>query len=218
MVRKRDLEQAIRRITAHPSPKTYLEQYTIPSEVAAEILYLAAYTYNDIIGKTVVDLGCGTGGLAIAAALLGAREAVGIEIDKIAIKEATKNAERLGVKTETDWIIGDIEAIRGNFDTVLQNPPFGVQRKRADRKFLEKALQIGRHVYSLHKAVTAIKEKGGFLSRFIQENGGEIKAIYTLKMSIPYMFHFHHKRKHTFAVNLYIIEKKDAQLKKEKVY
>jgi putative methylase len=210
LVRKRDLEQAISRITAHPSPKTYLEQYTIPPEIAAEILYLAAYTYNDIIEKTVIDLGCGTGRLAIAAALLGARKTLGIEIDKIAIKEATRNAERLGVKTKTDWIIGDIEAIRGSFDTVLQNPPFGVQKKRADRKFLKKALQIGRHVYSLHKAVDTIKEKGDFLKKFIQDNGGEIKAVYTLKMSIPYMFHFHQKPKHTFAVNLYIIEKKDA--------
>ncbi|MEM2102984.1 MAG: 50S ribosomal protein L11 methyltransferase, partial [Candidatus Bathyarchaeia archaeon] len=105
LVRKRDLEQAIMRITVHPSPKAYLEQYMIPSETAAEILYLAAYTYDDVIGKTVIDLGCGTGRLAIAAALLGARNAVGVDIDKIAIKEAMKNAERLGVKTKIDWIV-----------------------------------------------------------------------------------------------------------------
>jgi len=69
LVRKLDLEKAISKIKPHPTPKAYLEQYTLPSETAAEILYIAAYTYNDIIDKTIADLGCGTGRLAIGSAL-----------------------------------------------------------------------------------------------------------------------------------------------------
>ena len=67
LVRKRELERALSEIEAHPLPNAYLEQYTTPSNVAAETLYLAAYVYDDIIGKTVVELGCGTGRLAIGA-------------------------------------------------------------------------------------------------------------------------------------------------------
>ena len=151
LVRKLDLEKAVFEIRPHPAPKAYLEQYTIPPEVAAEILYIAAYIYDDIIGKTVIDLGCGTGRLAIGAALLGAKEAIGVDIDKSSVKLAQKNAEKLGVEEKTLWIIADIDAIRGSFNTVLQNPPFGVQRRRADRKFIKKSLELGDKIYSLHK-------------------------------------------------------------------
>lgn len=219
LVRKLDLELAIAEILPHPSPKVYLEQYTISPEVAAEILYMATYVYKDIIDKTVIDLGCGTGRLAIAAAMLGAKEVVGVDIDKTAIKQAVKNAEESGVKTRVDWVIADISAARGNFDTVLQNPPFGVQKRGADRKFLVKALQIGKCVYSLHKGVRPVGRQNNkstllsagpssFLKKFIENNGGEIKAMYTLTMSIPHIFAFHQKRRHQFPVNLYLIERK----------
>jgi putative methylase len=219
LVRKLDLEIAISKIAPHPSPKAYLEQYTIPPEVAAEILYMATYIYDDVINKTVIDLGCGTGRLAIAAALLDAKEVTGVDIDKTAIKQAIENAARLGLQARINWIIADIDAIRGNFDTVVQNPPFGVQKRKADQKFLEKALQIGKHIYSLHKGVKTVgKQKGSqltpivtspFLKRLIEMNGGEVKAAYILLMNIPHMFPFHRKRKHQFAVNLYVIERKE---------
>lgn len=214
LVRKLNLERAISCIGPHPSPKAHLEQYTIPAEVAAEILYTATYTYNDIIDKTVIDLGCGTGRLAIAAALMDAKEVVGIDIDKTAIKEAVRNAEKLGVKTNIDWVVGDITAVRGRFDTVLQNPPFGVQKRKADRKFLEKALQIGTRIYSLQKATDTVRDEGNFLRTFIEKMGGKIKAVYVVKMSIPHMFKFHRKQKHQFTANLYVIEK--AASKKNK--
>jgi putative methylase len=213
LVRKLDLEKAIAQIPPHPSPKAYLEQYTIAPEAAAEILFAATYIYNDICGKRVIDLGCGTGRLATGAALLGAKEVVGVDIDKLAIKQAAISAERLAVKTKTSWINADIDVIRGSFDTVLQNPPFGVQKRKADQKFLEKALQIGRRVYSLHKSVkTAGKHNAmssPFLERFIEKNGGEIKAVSLLLMNIPHMFAFHQKRAHKFSVNLYVIERKN---------
>ena len=102
LVRKRDLERVLSKIEAHPLPKVYLEQYTTPSSVVAETLYLAAYVYDDIIGKTVVDLGCGTGRLAIGAALLGARETFGVDVDKVAVNMARKNAERSNMKQ--NWL------------------------------------------------------------------------------------------------------------------
>ena len=203
LVRKLDLEMAISAVATHPSPKVYLEQYTVTPEVAAEILYMATYIYNDISGKTVVDLGCGTGRLAIAAALLDAKEVVGVDIDKTAVMQAIENAEKLGVKAKIEWIIADIDAVRGSFDTVLQNPPYGVQKRNADRKFLEKAISIGRRVYSLHKAVNT-----RFLKAFIEKNGGEIRAVHTFSMGIPRMFGFHRQQKHQFLVDLYVIEQK----------
>lgn len=50
-----------------------------------------------------------------------------------------------------------------------------------------------------------------FLERFITTNGGKVKAVYFLTMSIPHMFDFHQKRVHKFPVNLYVIEGKNKR-------
>ena len=222
LVRKRNLEIALSKVEPHPTPKAYLEQYTIPANIAAEILYIAAYVNDDITGKNVVDLGCGTGRLAIGAALLGAKEVVGVDIDKTAVKLAWKSATKLGVKGKIQWLVADIDVLRGVFDTVIQNPPFGVQKRKADRKFLQKSLEIAQRIYSLHKGESkkelakTLKKRGTqvipvqpyvFLKSFIRKHGGKICAVYAMVMTIPYMFKFHRKRKHEFIVNLYVIEK-----------
>jgi len=207
MVRKRDLERALSEIEAHPLPNAYLEQYTTPSNVAAETLYLAAYVYDDVIGKTVVELGCGTGRLAIGAALLGAKEVFGVDVDRAAVRVAQKNAEMMGVKERIHWIVADIDVVEGTFDTVLQNPPFGVQRKRADRRFITKSLELSSTIYSFHKGGDSNRE---FIKRFIEEHGGKITNIFPLKMEIPRMFKFHTKRKRSIQVDLYRIEGKSS--------
>ena len=186
---------------------------------------MATYIYDDIIGKTVIDLGCGTGRLAIGAALLGAEKVVGVDIDRKAIMEAIRNAEKLGTRSKVEWVIADIDVIRGNFDTVLQNPPFGVQKRGADRKFLKRALRTGSHIYSLHMGARLTETRKGtqqkrpfqnapssFLRRLIEKNGGEIKATYALSMSIPRMFSFHRKRRHQFPVNLYVIRRREQKV------
>jgi len=207
LVRKRDLERALSEIEAHPLPNAYLEQYTTPSKVATETLYLAAYVYDDIIDKTVMDLGCGTGRLAIGAALLGAKEVFGVDVDPIAVRVAQKNAEIMGVKEKTHWIAADIDVVKGTFDTVLQNPPFGVQRRRADRRFITKSLELSSTIYSFHKGGESNRE---FIKRFIEGHGGRVTNIFPLKMEIPRMFKFHTKRKRSIQVDLYRIEGKSS--------
>lgn len=224
LVRKLDLEMLLSHIAPHPQPKPSLEQYTIPVDTAATMLYIAAYTHNDIVGKTVLDLGCGTGRLALGAAFLGAKQVLGVDVDRAAISVASENSVKIGLKDKAQWITADIGAVHGKFDTVLQNPPFGVQRRKADRGFLEKALEVGKAVYSLHKSLqkdkTFIKKlkSGGnhfipvspspFLKKYIEKHDGKIKRVYAMLMTIPYMFHFHTKRKHEFVVDLYVIESK----------
>jgi putative methylase len=205
LVRKRDLERALSQIEAHPLPNAYLEQYTTPSDVAAETLCLAAYVYDDVIGKTVVDLGCGTGRLAIGAALLGAKEVFGFDVDGVAVRVAQENAEVMGVKEKTHWVIADVDAVKGAFGTVLQNPPFGVQRRRADRRFLSKSLELSSTIYSFHKGGEGNRE---FIKRFIERHGGRVTNIFPLKMEIPRMFKFHTKKKRCIQVDLYRIEGK----------
>ena len=224
LVRKLDLELFLSSIPVHPSPSASLEQYTTSEAVAATMLYVAAYTYGDIIGKRVLDLGCGTGRLSLASAFLGAKSVVGIDIDKTAIKLAHENSVQTGFKVQTQWIQGDIAAVTGKFDTVVQNPPFGVQKRSADRRFLEKALEVGNAVYSLHNHPYTNKQllgrlKSGpgllqvepspFILRFVDEHGGKLEATYALPMVIPHMFNFHTKAKHEIVIDLYVIRRKE---------
>jgi len=183
----------------HPSPRIRLEQYTTPAGIAADILFLAAFVYQDIVDKTVVDLGTGTGRLAVGAASLGARQITGIDIDPVAIEVARENAET--AKADIDWIIGDLEAIHGEFDTVIMNPPFGTKQRHLDKVFLGKAIQIGRVVYSLHKSTTR-----EHISRFLKRHGCKVGAIHEYTLEIPMMFEHHRKRKHPVKVDCYRVE------------
>jgi putative methylase len=225
LIRKLELELFLSQMESQPSPKANLEQYTVSEAVAASMLYLAAYTNGDIVDKTVVDLGCGTGKLALAASYLGAQYVIGVDIDKTAIKTASENSKKAGPKVNVQWVLGDIGAVTGSFDTVLQNPPFGVQKRAADRRFLEKALEVGNVVYSLHnhpctdkQLIRRLKANPGgllqvspspFIERFVESRRGVVKAVYAMLMTIPRMFDFHTKLKHDFVVDLYLIKKSE---------
>jgi len=208
LVHRLDLERLLLKVEPHPSPKAFLEQYTVPAEVASEMLFIAAYTNDDIIGKAVVDLGCGTGRLAIGAAFLGAREAIGIDVDRLGVGKAKENAESLALIDKLSWIVGDIGVLHGKFDTVLQNPPFGVQRRTADRGFLLKALELAPVVYSLHKGGESNR---AFIKRFIEANEGKVTSVFQMRLDVPWMFKFHTRRRHEVSVDLYRIERVDGK-------
>ncbi|HDY7511234.1 TPA: 50S ribosomal protein L11 methyltransferase [Vibrio vulnificus] len=56
----------------------------------------------DLSGKTVIDFGCGSGILAIAAIKLGAEKVIGIDIDPQALLASKDNAQRNGVADQLD--------------------------------------------------------------------------------------------------------------------
>lgn len=69
-------------------------------------------------GVSVLDYGCGSGILAIAAYKLGASEVLGVDIDLQAISAAKNNAERNEVSAR---FVDSAEEIRGQFDIVVAN-------------------------------------------------------------------------------------------------
>ncbi|NCS64982.1 MAG: 50S ribosomal protein L11 methyltransferase [Hydrogenophilales bacterium CG03_land_8_20_14_0_80_62_28] len=69
-------------------------------------------------GETVLDYGCGSGILAIAAVKLGAGRTVGVDIDPQAVESARDNAARNAV--EADFrLSGDLP--EGDYDVVVAN-------------------------------------------------------------------------------------------------
>ena len=74
-------------------------------------------------GEEVLDLGCGSGILALSALLLGAKNAVGVDIDELATKTAVENG-KANAFTEPQYQIycGDMtEQVKGQFDVVVAN-------------------------------------------------------------------------------------------------
>jgi ribosomal protein L11 methyltransferase len=69
-------------------------------------------------GASLLDYGCGSGILAIAAAKLGAGNVLGVDIDLQAVSAAANNAERNGVSARFD---DSAKEIRGQFDIVVAN-------------------------------------------------------------------------------------------------
>ena len=86
-------------------------------------LCLEALEDNIRGGESVLDLGCGSGILAIAALLLGAARAEGVDIDDIAVKTARANGARNGF-TEPQFTVhcGDMtDKVHESFDVVVAN-------------------------------------------------------------------------------------------------
>jgi ribosomal protein L11 methylase PrmA len=69
----------------------------------------------------VLDFGCGTGLLAIAALKMGAKKALGVEIDHQSAQTAMKNVELNGLSEEILIKEGSWEVVEGKYDLILAN-------------------------------------------------------------------------------------------------
>ena len=85
----------------------------------------------DLEGKTVLDYGCGSGILAIAALKLGATSATGMDIDPQAVLATRQNAADNGVGDRLTVLGSDAE-IEGKFDVVIANILAGPLAQFAD--------------------------------------------------------------------------------------
>ena len=113
---------------------------------------------NVAAGCTVLDYGCGSGILAIAAARLGAARVAGVDIDPQAVEAARANAERNGV---TALFADSTQPLAGEYDLVVAN-------------ILSNPLRV------LAPAICAHVRSGGrlALSGILREQADEIIAIY----------------------------------------
>ena len=109
-------------------------------------------------GCSVLDYGCGSGILAIAAARLGAGSVVGVDIDPLAVEAARANAQRNGVSATFH---DSAQPIAGAYDLVVAN-------------ILSNPLRV------LAPAICAHVRRGGrlALSGILREQADEIMAIY----------------------------------------
>lgn len=98
---------------SHPSTRLVLE--VLEAEVAG--------------GEDLLDVGCGSGVLAVTACLLGAGRAAAVDVDLAAVEVTAANAARNGVADRVAAAIGEVGSVEGAFDVVVAN--IGVRVLRA---------------------------------------------------------------------------------------
>ncbi len=85
-------------------------------------LCLKALTKTDLAGKTILDVGCGSGILSIGGVLLGAESAFGCDIDQLAVEVARRNAALNHLEDKTGYAAGDLlSVVEGQYPIVVAN-------------------------------------------------------------------------------------------------
>ncbi|MFB6281505.1 MAG: METTL5 family protein [Haloferacaceae archaeon] len=190
MTTKSELAGQLAVVAGFDRPTASLEQYPTPPDLAAHVIH-AADLNGDVADRTVIDLGAGTGMLALGAALRGPARVVGIEIDRGPLGTARDNRARVGTTTEIHWVQAD--ATRPPLSpagptTVVMNPPFGAQagNEHADRGFLAAAADLADVSYSIHNAGSR-----EFVEAFAADNGGEVTHAFAAALELDRQFDFH---------------------------
>jgi ribosomal protein L11 methyltransferase len=88
---------------------------------ASTRLALEALEEELLDGRSVLDVGTGSGILALAAAGLGARSAVGLDVDAEAVFVARENVRRHAFADRVRLYAGSLKACAGKFDLVVAN-------------------------------------------------------------------------------------------------
>lgn len=203
-MRHTELIQRLSRLAGFPDPDPAREQVETPAEAAAELLE-SALARGELAGCTVADLGCGTGRLAIGAAMLGAATVRGIDSDAAALDVARSNAARAGV--EVHFELRDVAGWAEPVDTIVMNPPFGAQRRGADRPFWEAAfLSARRAVHAF-----ALADSRSFIAARAVARGARIVETRPGSWRLPATFPHHRKRAVELPVDRWVFDTRRAQ-------
>ena len=197
------LAVALSRLEVFSEPKVRVEQYVMDAEIGAEVLW-NAHMKGDI-GKVSVDLGCGTGILGLGLLLLSKVRVFMVDADEDALKIAKANYQKIKSEfkvSEAIFVHKDIKDFNENVDFVVQNPPFGVKTKHADKVFLEKAFKISNLIYSFHKS-----ESENFISKFSTENNFKITDVWDFNFPLKATQSYHTRKIRRIKVSCFRIVK-----------
>ena len=213
-MKKKNLISIIQSTASFSEPKIELEQYSIDAISAVDIAYFAGFEFNDIHKNLIIDLGTGTGRLSLASSFFNPIKVIGIDLDWSAVQIFKKNILHLNLEhliypicmevrnfsLDKNFILDEIQI------TTIMNPPFGVQKKRADRAFLMSAFTYSNVIYSIH---LDHQDVFNFISKFVRKNGWKIDYSFPFQMRLERSFPFHSKKMKEINVRIYrIIEQK----------
>ncbi len=175
-----------------------------PPEAAVDLLD-SVDRLTGLPGTSVLDLGCGTGRLAIGAALRGAAPVVGVDLDPEALDIARTSARTAGVTIE--FAESEVSGWSGPADVVVMNPPFGAQRRHADRPFWDAGLRLARR--SLH--AFALADSRTFIARRAVARGAHIVETHPVAWSLERTLPHHTRPRVPISVDLWVIDTGNQQ-------
>ena len=189
-------------------PKVELEQYCIDATSTVDIAYFAGFEFHDIENNVLFDLGAGTGRISIASAFFRPKIVISVDIDPLALLILKKNIQNLEVKSLIHPLCTDISFIdfsRWKFlnqskVTTIMNPPFGVQKNKADRNFLALAFKISDIIYSIH---LTNKKVHNFIKSYSSQFNWKIDYSLPFNMILERSFSFHTKKRKQIDVTIY---------------
>lgn len=205
MATKRELEGQLAVVAGFENPRASLEQYPTPPALAAHVIHLADL-HDDIEGRTVVDLGAGTGMFTLGAALRSPTRVIALELDDQPLSTAVENRRRVGTTTPIHWLQADATQpplCLSDPVTVVMNPPFGAQngQEGADRAFLKTAAEIADVSYSVHN--TGSQE---FIEAFAADNGGAVTHAFAAEFELHNQFDHQSDDRRDIETEVYRIE------------
>jgi len=198
-VRRDELVRRIQSVPLPRRPRARLEQVATPAEAAADLLSRLDRAVG-LVGRSVLDLGSGTGRLAIGAALLGASPVTGVEVDSDLVGAAREAAAALGATVE--FHERDVVAWDRPADVVVMNPPFGAQTRHADRPFWERALSLARRSIGAFAAF----ESRTFIARLALDRDAHVVEVEPVPWNLPRTFPHHRSESVRLAVDRWLIE------------
>ena len=193
--------ELVRRLQAVPLPEKAaapLEQVATPAEAAAHLLNRLDQRFG-LAGRSVVDLGSGTGRLAIGAALLGARPVVGVEVDPRLVPVARAAARAAGSPAKFE--VADVAGWDRPAEIVVMNAPFGAQRRHADRPFWDRAFALAR----VGVGAFASSVSRTFIARLALDRGAHVIEVEPVPWNLPRTFPHHRAASVRIAVDRWVI-------------
>lgn len=111
-------------VATHPRPRVVAPPGVFRPRSDTWLLARVLSREATLTGSGVLDLCCGSGALAVAAARGGAAEVTAVDVSRRAVLTARINARLNGVRVRA--LRGDLfDPVRGRgFDTVVSNPPY----------------------------------------------------------------------------------------------
>jgi ribosomal protein L11 methylase PrmA len=98
-----------------------------PSHVTTRLcLRLLDQHREKFLGARSLDVGCGTGILALTAARMGAEATVGVDISRPSVELARRNAIDNRLEARSHWVQGSAQCVAGRFTHVMANLPFNI--------------------------------------------------------------------------------------------
>ena len=189
-MRQRQLAMLLSSLPPHPCRDIELEQYTTSGDIAASWLAQIAAFGDLSTDSSIADLGAGNGILGIGAALMGVSQVVLVEVDEQACSVAFQSIEQAGVSDSVEIFckrVDDSLDLSGA-DLIISNPPWGTQKAKSDRPFLDAIIRSNTIAHLMHSAEATHVEV------IFESAGWEVERYWETDFALPATYSHHYSR------------------------